>query len=150
MSLGNFFKTYYGKNIEGVRHEDDKQKPITYDVSIKVQNEIIPANRRLLSSNSNYFKSWFSTPTIESREWTITVETEHVNEVKTLIDFLHYGKIIISHENVTNILSTADFLQIAEVKEFCFDFLRFDLNSTNCFTRFKYAIRFQSVDLNPY
>ena len=147
MSLGNFFKVYYGKNIEGVYHEYDKQKPITYDVWIKVQNEIIPANRRLLSSNSNYFKSWFSTPTIESKEWTITVETEHVNEVKTLIDFLHYGKIIISHENVTNILFTADFLQIAEVKEFCLDFLRFDLNLTNCFTRFKYAIRFQSVDL---
>ena len=64
--------------------------------------------------------------------------------MKTFVDFIYDGKIAIKSHNVFDILSGADFLQLLEVKQFCFDFLQYLLQPNCCFTIFKYAFRYGS------
>ena len=49
--------------------------------------------------------------------------------VKALIDFMYNGKVTIKNETVMDLLAASDYLQVDEVKQFCFDFLESILSS---------------------
>ena len=95
------------------------------DVTIVAGNERILANRLVLSCYSTYLEGMF-----KFQEWNLTME--HIIEIETvggktlkaLIDFIYTGSITISEQNVTDLLSGAHYLQMYEVKQFCFEFLR--------------------------
>ena len=52
------------------------------------------------------------------------MEVKQVNEksMKILIDYIYTGHIDIDNQKVLNLLAASDYLQLEEVKEFCFKF----------------------------
>ena len=114
------------------------------DLIINVDNRIILANRLVLASFSKFFEILFKIEVNEIQKSTVTIKTMSFEILKTLVDFIYDGKILIRKNNVLNILSGADFLQLLDVKEFCFDFLRCHLQPNCCFTIFKYAFLYRS------
>ena len=105
------------------------------DVTINVGDQTIAANRMILSCYSNFFETMFLSNFKERYEDPITMkESDHLdgNSIKALIEYMYSRRIEISSENVMLLLASADFLQMDEVKKFCFEFLENALSVNTC------------------
>ena len=117
------------------------------DVTIVAGNERIPANRLVLSCYSTYFEGMFKLQMRERYEKIIEVKTIDGRELRVLIDFIYTGSINIDEQNVMNLLSGADYLQLHEVKEFCFEFLRSHITVDNSLDILKTADLYRNESL---
>ena len=102
------------------------------DVIVVAGCESIPANRLVLSCYSKFFESMFLSPMKERYQNEIEIQKFDGKAVRALIDFMYRGKIVINNENVVHLLAVADFLQMEDVKQFCFEFLEDNLSIDNC------------------
>ena len=102
------------------------------DVTVVAGSESIPANRLVLSCYSKFFESMFLSPMKERYQNEVEIQKFEGKSVRALIDFMYNGEIVINNENVTNLLAVADFLQMENVKQFCFEFLEDNLSIDNC------------------
>ena len=118
------------------------------DVTIVAGNVRIPANRLVLSCYSSYFEGMFTLPMRERYENIIQIETIDEKALQALIDFIYTGFINIDEQNVMNLLSGADYLQLHEVKEFCFEFLRSHITVDNSLGILKTADLYENESLN--
>ena len=64
--------------------------------------------------------------------------------VKTIINYMYTGCIDIDSENVVNLLATADFFQMEDVKRFCFDFLESASTVDNCIDIYKLSTLYRN------
>ena len=90
------------------------------DVTIDVGNQTIAANRMILSCYSKYFETMFLSNFKERYEDPITMKESDGNSIKALIEYMYSRRIEISSENVMLLLESANYLQMDEVKKFCF------------------------------
>ena len=101
------------------------------DVCIKTGDVIFPAHRLVLSCFSQFFEKLFMTPMREQSQKTVELYNLDANSVKTLVDFMYTRNINIEYENVFELLSTAHYLQMNDVCQFCFDYLRETITTDN-------------------
>ena len=94
------------------------------DVCIKVGNTSFPAHRLVLACYSPFFERLFQTPMKEQYEGTVNLDELDGEAVKLLIEYMYVGSMTINQDNVFNLLATANFLQMDEACQFCFDFLK--------------------------
>ena len=125
-------RTAYPQILKHV-NEDIENTGVFVDVTIAVGNVTIPANKLVLSCCSKVFEKMFKTEMKERCESTIDM-TGSMDELsaRALIDFMYTGIVTISNDNVLQLLTNANYLQMEEVKEFCVDFLESILSPDNC------------------
>ena len=110
------------------------------DVTIFAGDEMILANRLVLSCYSKYFAGLFRlTP-----QRAIEIEAVDGATMKTLIDFIYTGSITIDDLNVESLQSGADFLKLVEVKQFCDNFFQEKAKLHDSFAAFKAAVTLNS------
>ncbi|XP_013409214.1 actin-binding protein IPP-like isoform X1 [Lingula anatina] len=120
------------------------------DVKIKVQvdSEVYHAHRCILTVNSDYFRAMFGVEMTESRTnevvLTGTVESDAVRDV---LNYLYTGNLLINAENVQSLFLLSDMWQMAEVINFCTDFMEKQLDVTNCLGVYCLAEKFQQKQL---
>ena len=114
------------------------------DITIVAGKESIPANRLVLSCYSKYFETMFKSQMRERYENTIEIQTVEQNAMKALVDFIYVGSIRISNTNVMDLLSGADYLQLDEVKQFCFEFLLTNITPNNSLEILKAATLYRN------
>ena len=100
-----------------------RHKGFFNDVNIKVAKKCFPANRMVLSCFSPVFERMFKVEMKERYEQTVEVKQVDKKSMKIIIDYMYTGRIDIDNKNVMDLLAAADYLQMDEVKEFCFEFL---------------------------
>ena len=101
------------------------------DVYIKVGNNTFSAHRLVLACFSQFFERLFQTPMKEQCEGTVNLKKLDGEAVRLVIEYMYVGIITINHENVFNLLETANFLQVDEVCQYCFDFLKIIISIEN-------------------
>ena len=89
------------------------------DVTILAGDEMIPANRLVLSCHSKFFEGMLRL----THENVIEIEAVDGTTMKALIDFIYTGSITIDDQNVERLLSGAECFNINEVKQFCDEFM---------------------------
>ena len=94
------------------------------DVTIVVGTKSYSANRLVLSCSSRFFESMFKIEMREQYERVIPVHGVDEESMGFLIEFMYTGTIEINSGNVMPLLSAADYLQLDDVKMFCFEFLQ--------------------------
>ncbi|XP_060873943.1 uncharacterized protein LOC132947702 [Metopolophium dirhodum] len=102
------------------------------DIKLETDDKkIITAHKVVLSAASPYFHAMFTNFAERNHD---LVEMRHIDysALLLLVNFLYSGKILITEENVQDLLPAADILQLQGVKEACCDFLQSQLCSTNC------------------
>ena len=115
------------------------------DVIIKTDNnQNISANRMVLSCYSEYFDKMFKSQMKEQYQHSVEVKGVDGKTLQVLIDYIYSGQITINSDNVMSLVASADYLQLDEVKEFCFDFMEFLITSDNCFTILNIADLYRS------
>ena len=102
------------------------------DVVVKVENESFPANRLILACYSHYFETMFTVEMKERYEDTLEINCIDVTLWKLLFNFMYTGNITINCANVVGLLAAADYLQVNDVKDFCFEFIESVISVDNC------------------
>ena len=110
---------------------ESREESLFNDFIVNVGEECIHANRMVLACHSKYFERMFKINMKEKYSRTVEVEKEQGTAVKAIIDYFYSESIEISYETVMGLLSASDYLQVDEVKEFCFDFLKSILSTEN-------------------
>ena len=126
---------------------DNRKEDYFNDVTIKAGSLNIAANRLVLSSQSRYFEAMFKSKMKERYEPVIEVKGVDEKSVKDLIDYIYTGSVEINGSNIVNLLHAADYLQLEDVKGFCFDFLKSIVSTDNCFAVLSAAYLFRSDSL---
>lgn len=102
------------------------------DVCLRVGNSKIYAHKIILSASSPYFRAMFTGELVESRQDEITIKDIDETAIEMLIDFCYSSKITIDEKSVQTLLPAACILQLQEVQDYCSEFLRSQLDPSNC------------------
>ncbi|KRX15556.1 Kelch-like protein 3 [Trichinella nelsoni] len=92
----------------------------------------IPAHRVILASACPYFKAMFQSNMSEAVQGKIRIHGVEPDALKSLVNFMYTSEIAITAENVQYILIAADLLEMSEVTNCCCEFLKSQLNPSNC------------------
>ena len=95
------------------------------DVRLKVDKSIFPAHRNVLAANSDYFHAMFTNGMKESNQEVIELKDETLTALgfKVVMDSIYSGELLVNKENVLEVLTTANHLQMAIIVRQCCNFL---------------------------
>ena len=102
------------------------------DVVIQVEDRCFHAHRVVLAGSSAYFQAMFTGDLEESKQHTVTIKDIPVSIMETLLDYCYTSSIEITEENVQYLLPAACILQLNWVREVCCEFMKHQLDSSNC------------------
>uniref|UniRef100_A0A1A9VP11 BTB domain-containing protein n=1 Tax=Glossina austeni TaxID=7395 RepID=A0A1A9VP11_GLOAU len=102
------------------------------DFALEVEGETIYAHRLVLAIASPYFAAMFKNESKEKATGFVKFEDNDLTAVKTIVEYIYSGEIALTEENVQSICTTSDYLQIEWVKRECVEFLKRNINATNC------------------
>ena len=102
------------------------------DVTINVGTRKFPAHKVVLSACCPYFRAMFTREMAESRQKDIKIQDVDEKAMEQLIDFAYTAVIRIDETNVQIVLPAACLLQLTEIQQACCEFLKKQLDPTNC------------------
>ncbi|GMT27521.1 hypothetical protein PFISCL1PPCAC_18818, partial [Pristionchus fissidentatus] len=105
---------------------------ILCDVYLLNSGHSLAAHRVVLSACSNYFRAMFSCNLSESKKMDIDMPGMDLCTLSSLIDFAYTGELRVTDSSVQQLLPAACLLQMTEVQDACCDFLRRQLDASNC------------------
>ena len=112
------------------------------DVTVVAGSERIVANKLVLACYSKFFESMFLSPMKERYQTEVEIQKFDGKIVRALIDFMYSGKINIHNANASQLIAAADFLQMDDVKQFCFEYLEDNLTVENCLEMVMFATQY--------
>ncbi|XP_015765961.1 PREDICTED: kelch-like protein 20 [Acropora digitifera] len=102
------------------------------DVVIKAGNKTLFAHRVILAGCSPYFRAMFTGEMTESRQMEVTIQGVDEAAMELLLDFAYTASLEVEESNVQALLPAACLLQMAEIQEICCEFLKRQLDPSNC------------------
>jgi len=102
------------------------------DVMITVGARKIYAHKVILAACSPYFRAMFTGAMSESSQTEVTIRDVDESAMDILIDFCYTSSIIVEENNVQTLLPAACLLQLAEIQDVCCEFLKRQLDPSNC------------------
>ncbi|XP_078702857.1 kelch-like protein diablo [Branchiostoma floridae x Branchiostoma belcheri] len=109
-----------------------RQRNELCDVILSVDGQDIPAHRVVLAAVSPYFNAMFTHKVKESREYIVKLKDMEANAIEEIVKFAYKGHVQVTQENVQAILNAASLLQLHKVQDICCDFLKKELDPSNC------------------
>ena len=102
------------------------------DVVITVGARKIFAHKVILAACSPYFRAMFTGAMSESSQTEVTIRDVDEGAMDILIDFCYTSNIVVEENNVQTLLPAACLLQLAEIQDVCCEFLKRQLDPSNC------------------
>jgi kelch-like protein 20 len=103
------------------------------DVVLLVGSSRIKAHKIILSASSPYFRAMFTNDGLaESHQSAVTMHDVDETAVEMLVEFCYTSRITIDERSVQTLLPAACLLQMTEVQDYCAEFLRSQLDPSNC------------------
>nr|XP_005997173.1 PREDICTED: kelch-like protein 7 [Latimeria chalumnae] len=115
----------------GVMNSMRKQKTLC-DVILLVSDRRIPAHRVVLAAASHFFNLMFTTNMIESKSFEVELKDAEPDIIEQLVEFAYTARISVNSNNVQSLLDAANQYQIEPVKKMCVDFLKEQVDASNC------------------
>ncbi|KRZ66180.1 Kelch-like protein 3 [Trichinella papuae] len=110
----------------------------------------IPAHRIILASACPYFKAMFQSNMSEVGQGKIRIHGVEPDALKSLVNFMYTSEIAITAENVQYILIASDLLEMSEVTNSCCEFLKSQLNPSNCIGIQEFAEHHSCISLSIF
>nr|CAB3259761.1 kelch-like protein 20 [Phallusia mammillata] len=102
------------------------------DVTIIVGTLKLFAHRAVLAAASPYFHAMFTVELAESHLREIEIRDIEERAMELLVDFAYTSQITVEESNVQSLLPAACLLQMVEIQEICSEFLKRQLDPSNC------------------
>ena len=125
---------------------ENRDEGIFNDVTIVTDNETIVANRLVLACYSKYFELMLKSNKA-SLSQVVDAQKASGKAVKSIIDYFYTEAIEIKCETVIDLLKASDYLQVDDVKEFCFSYLKSTISFENLITTLNIASTYGSNTL---
>ncbi|XP_014677415.1 PREDICTED: kelch-like protein 3 [Priapulus caudatus] len=120
------------------------------DVVLLVSGVEVPAHKAVLASCSPYFYAMFTGELSESKAERIPIQGIDPKALSHLVDFVYTSEIHVTEENVQVLLPAANLLQLIEVRDACSEFLKAQLDPSNCLGIRAFADVHACTDLLQY
>uniref|UniRef100_A0A668W2N0 BTB domain-containing protein n=1 Tax=Oreochromis aureus TaxID=47969 RepID=A0A668W2N0_OREAU len=118
-------------SIMGVMNNLRKQGTLC-DVTLLVQGKHFPAHRVVLAAASHFFSLMFTSKMMESMSHEVELRSAEPEIIELLIEFIYTARISVNSSNVQSLLDAANQYQIEPVKRMCVEFLKGQIDATNC------------------
>ncbi|XP_076814544.1 kelch-like protein 12 [Clavelina lepadiformis] len=128
-------------------NEDRKTTKDFCDFTIQAGGKQFPVHKCVVGSISEYFKKMFTTKMRESYLNEGSVKEVSGSTMASIINFIYTSCIILTHDNVYDVLKAAEYLRIPSLKEQCKIFFKASLNEENCLKIRSYSNRYNMGDL---
>lgn len=103
------------------------------DITLRTEDGMsISAHRNVLSVGSPYFKAMFTGQLKESRKESVTLKGVTGEALRCIVRFVYTSSIHVNEINVDDILSASDLFQMKEITNVCCQFLKEQLQPSNC------------------
>ncbi|KAJ1063172.1 hypothetical protein K5549_012647 [Capra hircus] len=112
--------------------EEAKLLKTLCDVILMVQERKIPAHRVVLAAASHFFNLMFTTNMLESKSFEVELKDAEPDIIEQLVEFAYTARISVNSNNVQSLLDAANQYQIEPVKKMCVDFLKEQVDASNC------------------
>ncbi|XP_077992093.1 kelch-like protein 24 [Glandiceps talaboti] len=117
------------------------------DVTVNVQGSTFVAHRAILCACSPYFEASFKSGMAESKKFVHDLEFIIPNAFERILNYMYTGSIILTENDVEDIMQGADYLAMEEVRELCTSFfMKVKIKVGNCFDLRQIADRY---DIKP-
>lgn len=129
------FRYYSSKNpaivLKGLESLLDLEE--LCDVTLRTEDGIsISAHRNVLSVGSPYFRAMFTGKLRESRNENIILKGVTGESLRSIVRFMYSSLIEVDETNVDDILSASDLFQMKEITNVCCQYLKEQLDPSNC------------------
>jgi len=120
------------------------------DVNLIVGCRKIWAHKAVLSASSPYFHAMFTGELQESRQREVVIRDIDEHAMELLVEFAYTSAIIVEESNVQVLLPAACLLQMTEIQDVCCEFLKRQLDPSNCLGIRAFADTHSCQDLLHY
>uniref|UniRef100_A0AAQ4S1H1 BTB domain-containing protein n=1 Tax=Gasterosteus aculeatus aculeatus TaxID=481459 RepID=A0AAQ4S1H1_GASAC len=117
------------------------------DITLRVENADFPAHRIVLAACSDYFCAMFTSELAEKGKSFVDIQGLTAATMEILLDFVYTETVLVTVENVQELLPAACLLQLKGVKRACCDFLEGQLDPSNCLGIRDFAETHNCLDL---
>ncbi|XP_076814328.1 kelch-like protein 12 isoform X2 [Clavelina lepadiformis] len=117
------------------------------DFTIKAGGKQFPVHKCVVGTFSEYFKKMFTTKMKESYLNEGSVKEVSGPTMASIINFIYTSGIILTHDNVYDVLEAAEYLRITSLKEYCKKFFKASLQGDNCLKIRSYSNRYYMGDV---
>ena len=116
-----------------------RKNSVYTDVSLKVEETLIPCHRAVLAAASQYFHTMFTSGLEESSSDVIEIKSTNAATLRIIIDYIYSSEIDITTENVQNLVQVCDQFQFEGLKAACEWFMIRQVDPSNCIGMYKFA-----------
>lgn len=102
------------------------------DITFKIGCETFRAHRVVVASVSPYLRAMFTCGMKESTQDEIELRDIEPQAMSALINYAYTGEVLVTVDNVQDLLPAAGILQLKELKEACCAFLSDHMDTSNC------------------
>ena len=102
------------------------------DVTLVAGNKELECHRNILAISSPYFMTMFLTGLAEGQQKKIHIKEMDGGTLEMVLNYIYLGEVMLSTDNVQNVLSAANLFQIMSLREGCADFMIKHINVSNC------------------
>ncbi|XP_076001076.1 actin-binding protein IPP isoform X1 [Genypterus blacodes] len=117
------------------------------DVGLRVGGRVFRVHRLVLAASSPYFSALFSGGMREADKEEVHILGVEADVFEVLLDFIYTGMISVTVENVQELMVAADMLQLSEVVSICGEFLKSQMDPSNCVGIFQFLEQIACIDM---
>ena len=118
------------------------------DVELLVEGNVFHAHRAVLAGASSYFQNLFTIDMKEKREGRVEMRKMKYSVMEDLLQFIYTGDVFLTPTKAIDLLETANYTTIFNLKSLCEDFLVETLSLKNCFSLQRLAGVYDCEKLN--
>ena len=110
-----------------------------WDFKIRIGNDFLFCNKLILASRSPYMKAMLTSGMVEESKQEVQLHNITLDIMNVILDYMCYLDVNFHNDQLMNIIAAADYLQMTELKEICYDELQAFLKPTNVISLWKEA-----------
>ncbi|XP_046874084.1 kelch-like protein 40b [Hypomesus transpacificus] len=110
------------------------------DCVLRIKDKEFPCHRLVLCACSSYFRAFFLSDVDESKKREIVMDDVEPGVMGLILNYLYTSKINVNEQNVQEIFSVANLLQIPSIFTVCVSFLQKRLSLSNCLAIFRLGL----------
>nr|XP_039269085.1 uncharacterized protein LOC120344068 [Styela clava] len=124
-----------------------KENGFLCDYSVNVGSKSFRVHRTVLAASSEYFEAMFSSNLKEVHDGHVNMKDVDQDGIAQCIEFMYKGKADLRMENIQHILQASHLLQMANLTEHCFNYLKTNISPVNCLSVINLAQMYDCRDI---
>ncbi|XP_029105827.1 actin-binding protein IPP isoform X2 [Scleropages formosus] len=117
------------------------------DVHVRVGCRRFAVHRLVLAASSPYFAALFAGGMSEVNKEEVHILGLEADVFEILLDFIYTGEVNVTVENVQELMVAADMLQLSEVVTICCEFLKTQMDPSNCVGIYQFLEQIACLDM---